>query len=615
MSSKSDAKEKHNDEKKTPQTQYVPGARLLVLNSSGTYESGRLLRKMDDGSICVDIFDFGPRMKRIPFDQLNQTPLGVKFDPEYSVEDIVTYPLPKEMQELADTLIQEKNYVELAMNYLFGVNKFAGSFLTVRGKQTFIIDTDKTMKYLLLAFKAIDDINSAEDKRIIQNEYSINAFYKGCEAAFYLGEIYSRCFKDYIKAEKCFVTVVVAVPYLVSGLNILVGPTLTMFRGIGYHCAFGAQFLMSVNGNHFDNCEEKEIYYIRQCLTFQFDDPKALANLAVCLLKQKCSTLENEKIMEYEVSNEIKNEMKNKDEKKNDDNNGDDSGDEKIDIQVTVDNTYCEAFHCLRNAYHQNKEKGPNQCLSLCYFMGLGCKANFEKCNDIHLKYADGVETYAYLASPDMKSNENRSQCSKLWLTIQSIVLPNGFENKKRDMTCHNSENVLESKESNENLQNKNNARWQHPLRDEIYDKLMDCMHNHFDANLFYGNFLRIIEFQVFENDIDNKQRNKKADCMLISLLIVIRLYGFLEMNKYDYKQFKSFLFDKCFKHPSVVSIVGSESDVYMPHHLIWLAEWMYGFFECRTQAIEQFNVNMVDPITALIYEYELAIILNENDN
>ena len=599
-----------NNEQKTPQTEHIPGARLLVLNNNGVYQPARLIHKLDDGSLYVNMF--GSTMTRIPFSQIKNNPSMIQFDSKYYTQDILTYPLTPEMQESIDKLVEEGDYVKIAKQFWTGMIDPGPSSIDENARQTFVIDLNKTIEYLNISFDNIRGTDNEESFMKVQNNCGLRELYTACFASYYLGIIYLRCFEDYAKAEEYFNVVIYIVPHIVGGMSF--ASIVEAFESIAYQCAFTAQCMVR-NNDKIANCDEKEVYYVRQCLKFQNNDGSGLTSLGVCLLKQKCTIIKNKKIITYKVSNENKNNNNN-----DDDEDNVNSDEKKKDYKVIVDNTYSEAFHCFRHSYHQEKSKGTNQFLALCHFKGLGCKVSFKKCNNIHLKYVDNDNdnnnTNKNNILKDIKdkndnNNENnKSQCSKLWLTMQSIVFPNGFKTKRL-------------KQSNVKSLEKREFEWQHPLRDDIYDKLMYCLYNYCDKNLYYGNYIKIIEFQTFENSQSirlntnsrEKEKMEQADCMLISLLIVIGLFGFLETDTCGYKQFKLFLFDKCFKHPSVADIANStfKTDSRVADHLLWLGEWMFGFFQHRTKAIQKFNANIIDPIIDLIFEYELAIIINPN--
>eukprot|EP01083_Nonionella_stella_P112850 332412_1 len=145
--------------------------------------------------------------------------------------------------------------------------------------------------------------------------------------------------------------------------------------------------------------------------------------------------------------------------------------------QLTMDvPDYDESYHYLIKAFNVDKRSiGVQQFLAIVVFRGLGCEKDEEKAILMHQKLVD----------------DYRSECSMLWMSVYR--------------TMHHCE--------------VNNV---HPLADKIYQSFMNVIDNGDSHGLFYGNWIRIIEYHAL----------KRNDDMLSScLFIVLKIFGMLQCN------------------------------------------------------------------------------------
>ena len=210
--------------------------------------------------------------------------------------------------------------------------------------------------------------------------------------------------------------------------------------------------------------------------------------------------------------------------------------------QLTMDiPDYCQAFKYLQKALQLEKDSiGIQQFFGIMLYRGLGCNKDENKVIEMHKQLA-------------IKYN---SECSKLWLTVYDIINMKVIDNI-------------------------------HPLRDCIYDSFINIVKTGDQHGLYYGNWIKIIEYHALNND------NNNDDVMSLCLLISFKLFGFLECI-IDIKQVKKFILN---------SRKIENNDC-----CLWIKSWRWFFLERYNLLCQLTKMHL--GLIELITEIELNIII-----
>ena len=195
---------------------------------------------------------------------------------------------------------------------------------------------------------------------------------------------------------------------------------------------------------------------------------------------------------------------------------------------------YSEAYKYLEKALKLNPDSiGIQQFLAIVLYRGLGCDKNEKKAIEIHKALAE----------------QKKSLCSKLWMVVY---------------------HVMDTVDDNV-----------HPLRDCVYDSFMDVIKTGDSHELYYGNWVKIIEYHALNNGDDR---------MSLCLLISLRLFGFLECD-IDLQRVKNCIMNGC------------ESN----HDCAWINSWRW-FFVDRYEVIKQIT-SFHNGLIEIITQYELSML------
>eukprot|EP01083_Nonionella_stella_P055073 145346_1 len=208
--------------------------------------------------------------------------------------------------------------------------------------------------------------------------------------------------------------------------------------------------------------------------------------------------------------------------------------------QLTMDvPDYDESYHYLIKAFNVDKRSiGVQQFLAIVVFRGLGCEKDEEKAILMHQKLVD----------------DYRSECSMLWMSVYR--------------TMHHCE--------------VNNV---HPLADKIYQSFMNVIDNGDSHGLFYGNWIKIIEYLAFQRNDDDH------DMLSCCLFVALKIFGILECE-ISIKDAK-----KC-----ICSLM--DVDTECP----WIRSWIW-FFTERYEIIKRIS-QLPDGLIDVVTELELSIFL-----
>eukprot|EP01083_Nonionella_stella_P221772 791987_1 len=207
--------------------------------------------------------------------------------------------------------------------------------------------------------------------------------------------------------------------------------------------------------------------------------------------------------------------------------------------QLTMDvPNYDESYQYLMKAYNLDKGSiGMQQFLAIVVFRGLGCEKDEEKAIEMHRQLADDCG----------------SECSKLWMSVYN--------------TMHSTVDNI------------------HPLRDKVYQSFMDVIDNGDSHGLFYGNWIKIIEYLAFRRNDDDH------DMLSCCLFVALKIFGILECE-ISIKDAK-----KC-----ICSLM--DVDTECP----WIRSWIW-FFTERYEIIKRIS-QLPDGLIDVVTELELSIFL-----
>ena len=512
----------------------------------------------------------------------------------------------------------------------------------------------------------INNNNNGHTSKLTKNQflskYKIEIV-ESCIAGGELGNIYLKYFEDYIQSKKYFDNTMEKISQILSVTNNM----LIMLRynhkleNVMFDCGY-EMIISCMNNINIWNDENSEkirlqlCYYCNKCLEclkgnkketkqYYYQERKLRPYLAIILLEQ---AIYNKRQNYQDILNLLE--------------------------QVPYDKNFGET-----KEEYQQLENMENQIEALCYLIGIGNKVSNKYTKDCMKKWIDNHEKQVDLDSLIIKNDWGKSdrvdkspyswklkytkptiasRLSKLCLEITSFSIPNdinlwddtvnlvkvekGFDCQhplKKGSICQVLEDLICLK-GNDNDKDKDNYNY-------------NCNYNAYDL-ICIKSYVNIIEFQLFNyncNKNDNYNYNYNngdkiaisipvekvtVDCLLINLLIGIKLFDIwddwgskkLGLNAYGkntsfkFPKFKSFLFEKCFKHPSVVqawSMMQSQlklnenendnvNQFEFPCYLLWIIQWQYGFFGQRYKILLNINENMFQSIVDLILEYELAI-------